>query len=433
MELFDSKGNHMARYLTFSLFCGIIILFGFLTLPAYDSARAQGEPVWEQFQEFDPDSEITINHTPLSEILRQTVFPLGTSKRILGTKANTGAGYTGTRIKRGGNSAGDPSRYEGNRLMLHAFSDDHKNFFQGYQQGLERLSVRRPLRELNKNEQLAFWLNLHNVIVINKLVEEYPIEKLKSLRISKSGNAFWEEKVTTIGGVPLSLMDIEQIVYHNFDRPEVIYGLFQGTIGGPRLATVAFDGDNVWTLLENNAAEFVNSNRGVRPKGTSADVSEFYEWSKAAFGNSDDAVLDHIFSYANYGFLGDVSNIQTIKYKNYNWKIADLLGGTLHSGTTPNYAAFLANYNSGQGGTRGEVAGEGRSGGSESQLGSFDLSGWLQNHAPRGITLENLVPPGAYELINAAFENNNLPRRVPVITTRECAPGDPCEEVDYDE
>ncbi len=52
--------------------------------------------------------------------------------------------------------------------------------------------------------------------------------------------------------------------------------------------------------------------------------------------------------------------------------------------------------------------------------------------APKGFSLENLVPPHAYDLISAAFRHNGLPVRTPVITTIECAPGDPCEEVDYD-
>ena len=414
----------MNRYLSFSFIFGAILILGFISASGDYGARAQTGPVWERFSEFDPDSEITINHKPLSDILRQTVFPMGTSKRILGTQAK-GILYTGTRIRRGGSGTASPSRYEGNRLMLHSFSDEHEAFFRGYQKGLENLSNRRPLRELNKNEQLAFWLNLHNVIIINKLIEEYPIDKLKSLRQSKRGTPFWEEKVTTIGGVPLSLMDIEQIVYHNFDNPVAIYGLFQGTIGGPRLATVAFDGDNVWMVLENNAAEFVNSNRGVRPKGTRVEVSIFYEWSKVAFGGSDEAVLEHIFSYGNYSFLGDLSGIQSLKYKNYNWKIADLLGGTLHSGMTINYAAFLANYNSTQGGGFQGISGE-------TQMGSVDLTGWLVNNAPVGFNLENLLPPHAYDLISAAYRNNNLPFKTPVITTIECPPGDPCLEVDYD-
>jgi hypothetical protein len=366
-------------------------------------------------------------------MLRQTVFPLGTSKRILGTKAK-GTTYTGSRISRGGGSNASPSRYEGNRLMLHAFRDEHDDFFKGYQKGLENLSNRRPLRELNKNEQLAFWLNLHNVIVINKLVEEYPVSKIKSFRVSKRATPFWEQKVTTIEGVPLSLMDIEQIVYHNFDNPVAIYGLFQGTIGGPRLPTVAFTGENVWMVLENNAAEFVNSNRGVRPKGIKIEVSIFYEWSKAAFGGSDEAVLDHIFSYANYGFLGDMSGVQSLKYKTYNWKIADLLGGTLHTGITINYAALLANYNSRQGGTNSAAAAIiGRSGEGETQMGSFDVTSWLIDNAPIGSNLETLLPPYAYDLITQAFQNNDLPFRIPVITTIECPPGDPCEEVYYDE
>jgi len=348
----------------------------------------------EYFSEFSPDSKTTIDHSPLTQILKNSVLPFGRSRDRQQTTGKKEF-YKNSHIPKFLN--GSPSRLEGNRLMIHAFSDDHTNFFKGYQEGLETLSLRRPLRNLNKNEQLAYWLNLYNVIVINKLIEEYPISKLKILK--KEGQSFWDQKVSTVEGMPLSLHDIEQILIKNWTSPLVIYGLFQGSIGGPTLSREAYSGANVWTLLEENATEFVNSNRGVIPKKDRLEVSLFYQWVKGAFQNSDEVLLDHINAYADPEFMGDISHLHTIRYKYYDWYVADLMEGRTHVG---DYSR-ADNFNP--------------------YPGTIE---WVLAQAGMWETLK-MLPPGARKLVITAITSNEMPIKQQVITTKECAPGDPCE------
>jgi hypothetical protein len=166
---------------------------------------------------------------------------------------------------------------------------------------------------------------------MNKIIDEYPITNTKKLR--KDRNSFWQEKVTTVGGMALSLEDIENILATNWDNPLVVYGLWQGAVGGPTLQREAYTGENVWKLLDRSAREFVNSNRGVKPEGNTLEVSEFYGWVKPAFGNSDTVLLSHIKAFARPDFMGDISGANQINYDYYDWTIADLVGGDLSTGT----------------------------------------------------------------------------------------------------
>lgn len=127
----------------------LIIFIGFLM--ANNPGFSQSSSVAERFSGHDPNSTVKINHQPLSDYLKATVFPVGRSYRIIGNeKADS---YNGSRIKTAKSLS--PSRFEGSRLLFHALTDDHKYFFKAYQEGLERLSNRRPLSELNKDQQLA--------------------------------------------------------------------------------------------------------------------------------------------------------------------------------------------------------------------------------------------------------------------------------------
>lgn len=405
----------------------IVSILGLVFLT--DNAFSQGGDVAERFSAFDPNSKVRVNHEPLSDYLAQTVFPVGRSHRILGEeKVET---YRGSRIKTA--KPLEPSRYEGGRLFIHAFTEDHDAFFKVYQEGLERLSERRSLSEFNKDQQLAYWLNLYNVIVINKIVEEYPIRRLKSLRSTKRRKkSFWDEKVTTVEGVPLSLKNIETILFNNFESPLVAFGLWQGSIGGPRLNNLAFTGSNVWNLLEENAVEFVNSNRGLRPPaGSRMSVSKFYEWVKPAFGTRDSDVLGFIKRYADSNFVPGIGSVSSLNYNLYNWVVADVMGGTLHQGTktqmggilngrTRNVASAPDPHN------RANTIGSSNGGVTGGNSNLFRLYKWVDTFEKTPLVG---LPDSFLALLEGVLKNNRLP--IPIITSTECAPGEDCsiEEV----
>ena len=89
---------------------------------------------------------------------------------------------------------------------------------------------------------------------LDEVVKEYPRQNLK--RLFRGKNSMFEKKLLTVAGVPLSLNDIQfTILKQNYDsNPLVIYGLYQGIIGGPNIRKTAYTGANVWRALENNAS-----------------------------------------------------------------------------------------------------------------------------------------------------------------------------------
>lgn len=416
-------------------FKNFVIIFASLMFLT-DAGFSYAQNVAERFSDHDPNSTARINHGPLSEYLQATVLPVGRSYRIIGNDKPDS--YTGSRIKT--SKSLSPSRHEGSRLLLGFLVEGHKDFFISYQEGLERLSNRRPLSDFNKNEQAAFWLNLYNVIVINKLVEEYPISNLKSLKRSKRGKqSFWDEKVTTIEGVALSLHDIEKILFTNFDAPEVAFGLWQGSIGGPKLVNYAYTGRNVWRALENNAVEFVNSNRGLRPPtGSKMNVSDYFEWVMPAFGTSEAHVLSFIKEYADPNFVSGISRVSGLNFKLYDWKIADLSGGNKHSGQSSQLGGVLTagTRPGGPLGSRNMAESVAIAPNAHARtaitMPLIDVMGFLKmvlDKTPTG-PMEGLSS-SAMETLTGIRQNTKLP--VAVITSEECAPDEDCSIVTPDD
>lgn len=184
-----------------------------------------------------------------------------------------------------------------------------------------------PLNQMSKNEQLAYWLNLYNVTVLDEVIKVYPRKDLETFLLGTAEQpGLLSQKILTVAGVRLSLDDIQfAILPKQFpQQPEVIYGLYQGVIGSPNIPTMAYTGSNVQQQLVKNAAEFINSNRGTLPKGTLGfRVSSFYQRSAADF-QAD--LRKHLATYLRLDEQPYLQGNKTILTNLSNYNVTDVYG-----------------------------------------------------------------------------------------------------------
>ncbi|MEM6492940.1 MAG: DUF547 domain-containing protein [Pseudomonadota bacterium] len=275
-----------------------------------------------QFRPAADREDHTIDYSYFDEALEWFVVPMGPSLR-------EGAGRvearTGTRTIYGHESR---FRLEGNRVAFSYFTDDVRASLTEYREDLERVGGELDLTRLPRNEQLAFWLNLHNIAVIEALAYEYPLMQPSMRTFGRNEAALDDAKLVTVAGVELSPRDIrERIVYPNWSDPRVIYGFWRGEIGGPTLQRVAFSGDNVNQMLGFSAEEFVNSLRGVENTGKTLRVSRIYD-EAAPFYFEDDAQLRaHLTSFARDDTKKVISKTSRTIINDYEEDLADLSRG----------------------------------------------------------------------------------------------------------
>jgi len=219
---------------------------------------------------------------------------------------------------------------EANRFYYETFAknEDGRKLLIAIQKSLEQVPSQAPLKYFTRDEQLAYWLNLYNVTVLNEIIKEYPQRSLKKLALGK--NSIFSEKILNVAGIPLSLDDIEYtILKSNYDsNPLIIYGLYQGYIGGPNIRKRAYSGGDVWRALKNNANEFVNSNRGTYPKDEKTfRVSSLYERNKAFFPDFDNDLTEHLMVFIEGPERSDLQSAKFIRPDIDDWTVTDL-GGT---------------------------------------------------------------------------------------------------------
>jgi hypothetical protein len=264
-----------------------------------------------------------VDYTVLDEILAGIVFEVGRSDRM---PARGRAIRTGTRINPGSNSR---YRYEGNRIVFHALTREHIEQISLYREELEQLPAQIDFDALPEDEQLAFWLNLHNVVVIDELARRYPVSQIRSVRTGPDREPLLDAAIINVRGQQLSLNQIRfEIVGQRWNNPVVMYGFFSGAVGGPTILGRAYTGARVWSQLNANAGEFVNALRGVELTDRGFEVSPLYgEWRGTFFPNWPYDLRNHLEAYADYGTLDPETQDQEPAFLNFDYGVADLTNG----------------------------------------------------------------------------------------------------------
>ncbi|HKJ16540.1 MAG TPA: DUF547 domain-containing protein [Xanthomonadales bacterium] len=309
----------------------------------------------EPFQGHDPDSVFTISYSDFDAILRTMVVDVGRSTRKV---ARTTQPKTGTRMK-AKTSSGRATSSEGNRFYFEEFeeNDEFQEALRLVRDSIEGIPEQMALENFSRNEQLAYWLNLYNVTVLDELVQMYPEKNLKKELVGRK--SILDQKLLNVAGIELSLNDIQyKILAGNYENnPLIMYGLYQGNIGGPNIRKRAYTGESVYRSLQDNAEEFVNSNRGTYTRNGDFEVSTLYERNSQYFPNFNDDLKQHLMRFIEGPERTELKQTDRLYADIDDWDITDLygtdreIGGSFSNSAAAMMDAVVAIQPDGAGGT----------------------------------------------------------------------------------
>ncbi|MEE4338198.1 DUF547 domain-containing protein [Erythrobacter sp.] len=292
-----------------------------LGAPLAAQASLAVEPEYRTFVPQENPNEDGIDYSIWTEAMKNLVVSMGPSLRQGAGRPDPSFGSR--------RQYGHVSRYrlEGNRLMFSFLDDAVIDSFTEYRRDLEATADKIDIQKLSRNEQLAYWINLHNVAVVEQIARSWPVRQPREIKVD--GVPLDEAGFITVEGVALSPRDIrEKIVYPNWRDPKVIYGFWRGEIGGPSIQREAFNAENVARLLEKGASEFVNSLRGTEKAGDTLEVSELYrEAAPFYFPDFEKDVRAHLRQYAKPEVIAILDGTTQSRATIREWDIADLAGG----------------------------------------------------------------------------------------------------------
>lgn len=196
------------------------------------------------------------------------------------------------------------------------------------QQYIDDLKSLDP-RNFNRDEQMAYWINLYNALTVQLVIENVKDGQAVS-SIRKLGQSFfsrgpWDDTLITIADIPLTLNDIEHRILRPIWRDDRIhFAVNCASIGCPNLQRQAFIGSSLQAQLDEAALQYLLHPRGVQvivDNKTTVYLSSIFKWYGEDFGNNRSERLQRLQALANGALPKALFDPDAkIKYR-YDWSL----------------------------------------------------------------------------------------------------------------
>jgi len=181
-----------------------------------------------------------------------------------------------------------------------------------------------PVSRLRRQEQLAYWINLYNALIVRVALDHYPVSSIRDINISGLfSRGPFKRRLAKVENREISLSDIRDIILMPpiFNDSRIPYALCDGTMGGPQIWPEAFQPATIDFQLNRAATNFVNHPRAFSIEDTRLTASMLYKWQKTAFGKQDVDILLHAIRFADPGLVPTLSSHSQIDDYFYDWRL----------------------------------------------------------------------------------------------------------------
>jgi uncharacterized protein DUF547 len=199
----------------------------------------------------------------------------------------------------------------------------------------------------SREEQIAFWLNAYNALVLKTVIDHYPAPTRSSeypaRSIRQTPGAF-ERLMYRVAGRTLTLDQIEQTVLPQFKDPRLYFALGRGAVGGGRLRSEIFSGAALERQLSEVASECVTRAECTQVDSSANQLlaSSIFSWREKEFAEAYADAAPPLFSTrspierAIIGFVQPKllqterdfleKNTFRVVYRTFDWSLNDLTG-----------------------------------------------------------------------------------------------------------
>ncbi len=279
--------SFVRRGLRLAILTALVVPLG--AVSSIEALFAPRADLWERWMAHDPAATAAIDHAAWDRFLKTHVTPYADGV---------------------------------NRVAYARVTAADRKALADYVAGLAAVAI----SAYNRNQQLAYWINLYNALTVKLVLDYYPVASIRDIDISPGwfSNGPWGKKLLTIEGEAVSLNDIEhRILRPIWGDPRIHYAVSCASIGCPDLGREAFTATNADALLTAGARKYVNHPRSVRIEGGRLVVSSLYVWFSEDFGGNDEGAIAHLERYAEPDLLSALAGVERIDDCVYDWRLND--------------------------------------------------------------------------------------------------------------
>jgi hypothetical protein len=204
-----------------------------------------------------------------------------------------------------------------------------------------------PVDRLARDEQIAFWLNAYDAVVLKTVIDHYPIagssKAYPSHSIRQIPGAF-DRIAHRLGGKSVTLDQIEKTILPTFHDPRLYFAIGRGAMGGGRMRSEAYTPARLNEQLEEVRGECVSRPQcwHVDTTANTVTVSSIFSWrdqefiaayaDKAPTAFADRSPLERaVLAYVGPKLLTTErefldKNTFKMTFSDFDWRLNDLTG-----------------------------------------------------------------------------------------------------------
>ncbi|MEL6667827.1 MAG: DUF547 domain-containing protein [Bacteroidota bacterium] len=168
------------------------------------------------------------------------------------------------------------------------------------------------LSSLSAIEREAYLINAYNLLVINQVLENYPLNSVLDV------SGFFDRNKVSVGGQRLTLNQLEKdLILKEYNDARLHFALVCGAIGCPPITNFAYRPEQLDNQLNRQTRLAVNDPNFIKVNGSNVGLSQIFNWYASDFGGSKDRVIAFINTYRD----AELSTSLSLNYYPYNWTL----------------------------------------------------------------------------------------------------------------
>jgi hypothetical protein len=171
-------------------------------------------------------------------------------------------------------------------------------------------------------DELAYWLNAYNALVMRGVIDGYPTRSVRDL--GALYGFFWR-KHFMLGGKRVTLRGLENdIIRKRYGDARIHFAIVCASISCPLLSRDAFTAANVEGQLDRLTRQSLAERRflAVDPGSNTITLSALFDWYKEDYGG----VIEFVKKHAGEAQRKAIDSLKSpkIRYYDYDWSINDI-------------------------------------------------------------------------------------------------------------
>lgn len=172
----------------------------------------------------------------------------------------------------------------------------------------------------NKDEQLAFLINIYNAQSLALVIENYPVKSIKDITTDTGGA--WKLPIVNLFGERITLDTLEnKVIRTNYPDPRVHFALVCAALGCPDLINTPYQAEALENQLDQQTKTFLmdSDKNSIDTEQKILMLSPIFDWFKEDFSTKSGSVIEFVNPY----YDNKANKEFKIEYTNYDWSLND--------------------------------------------------------------------------------------------------------------